>query len=287
MITPSKNIYRKIFSNNNFNKTISNNISSIKNEEKDNLYQIKLNPISPKYFNPIINPIFNNSSQYNKYPDNKEDKKQYNTIFNEFKKKSNFLGSINDILPSIKNNNQSLLMAKDNIKMIKKYSDYYRTIYNYKKNNDTKDYSKKINYCKAYFSLSKMNMNRSNSENNSLLIDNCKQINNQKINIINEEELLNKRMKRWSNDMQFNRTLQISKTPNKYLNKILNYRNFSSRKKIINNNNETNNNETDNNTAATINVFSNTKNENYHKYHLNKIQNFRKENKNIFLINKK
>jgi hypothetical protein len=283
MITPTRNIYRKIFSNNNFNKTISNNISSIKNEEKDNLYQIKLKPISTKYLNHIINPIYNSSSQYNESPDNKEEKKQYSTIFNECNKKSNFLGSINDVLPSIKNNNQSLLMAKDNIKMIKKYSDYYRTINNYKKNNDTKD-SKRINY----FSLSKMNMNRSNSENNSLLIDNCKQINNQKINLnsINEEELLYKRMKKWSNDMQFNRTLSISKTPKKYMNNILNYRNFSSRKKIINNNNETNNNDTDYNTTATINVVSNTKYENYHKYHLNKIQNFRKENKNIFLINK-
>ena len=278
--TPTKNTIRGLLSNNIFNKTLFNNISSIKYDEKENFHQIILKPISTKYLDSKINSTYNFSSQYNESSNNKEEKNQDNSIFNECKNKNNYLSNVNGLLPSIKVNNNSLLSSKDNIKMIRKYTDYYRILNNCKKNNTIHFTPKEINDINDskktnYYTLTKMNMNmnRSNSERNSILTNNFNRINNKKINLFNEEKLFCKNNKKYSKNMQFNRTLSNSKTPKKILKNILNYRIFSSHKKIFPKNNNISN--------ESINIFNNT-----HHYHLNKIRSFRKEIKNILFINK-
>ena len=164
--------------------------------------------------------------------------------------------------------------------MIRKYTDYYRILNNCKKNNTIHFTPKEINDINDskktnYYTLTKMNMNmnRSNSEHNTILTNNFNRINNKKINLFNEEKLFCKNNKKYSKNMQFNRTLSNSKTPKKILKNILNKRSYSSHKKIFPKNNNISN--------ESINIFNNT-----HHYHLNKIRSFRKEIKNILFINK-
>ena len=116
-------------------------------------------------------------------------------------------------------------------------------------------------------SLSKINMNRSNSENRKVLINTFKKINNK--NLIKLEENTYKSDNKDSFDMILNRSLSsIKRAKNSASIKNYSSRCISSNPKIF---------------KKTYNIINDSKDELHCLY---KIKNLRKEIKNILLINK-